>query len=55
MKKPKDLSEYTWVNDEGINIFPPYFYFEEIPKLIEWLQSVQKYHEFKSKKNKVKK
>jgi len=55
MRKPKMLAFKGFSNvayileDQAVDINMP-VYFKEIPKLIKWLEQVQKYHEFKGKK-----
>lgn len=54
MRKPKEFDFLISVEDRGISMLGYFYMAREIPKLIKWLEKVQKYNEFKNKKKKVK-
>lgn len=55
MRKPKDYDGYNYITKDGDYVMAgKLMCFEEIPRLIKWLESVREYNEFNAKK-KVKK
>lgn len=54
MRKPKDFGCF-WISNQVVSrsyiaIDTNYVYLDELPQLIKWLESVQKYNEFNTKK-----
>lgn len=54
MRKPKDFNGEVWQENEGVYILDNYFIYEDLPKLIKWLEKAQKYNEFKNKQKRKK-